>query len=178
MDSMAATRPERDECSGYSYGYIELVPQGDVIAFMQSQQASLGECMAAIGESHAVLPPAPGEWSAKQVLLHLIDTERLFGFRALWFARGERSALPGMQPDPWIAITDANARPASDLLDEWAYVRAATVHLFAHLDDQAWLRRGSASDAIVSVRALAWIVAGHTLHHERSLRAQHLEQQF
>jgi hypothetical protein len=97
-----------------------------------------------------------------------------FCFRALWFARGEQAALPGMEPNPWVAMTDANARDVNDLLAEYAHMRATSVCLFASLDNAAWMRRGSASSDLVSVRALAWIIAGHELHHYRSLRHENV----
>jgi hypothetical protein len=108
------------------------------------------------------------------VVAHLSDTERLLSFRALWFARGEQAALPGMEPNPWVALTDANARALSDLLAEFDQVRAASISFFANLDTAAWLRRGTASGNVVSVRALAWIIAGHERHHNRSLREKYL----
>jgi hypothetical protein len=125
-------------------------------------------------DTEASARPAPGEWSIKEVVAHLSDSERLFSFRALWFARGEQHPLPGMEPDSWIAITDNNSRSLSDLLTEFDHVREATLALFANLDDAAWVRRGTASGATVSVRALAWIIAGHERHHNLSLREVYL----
>src|SRR6266540_2361424 len=123
-------RPAVDECSPYYFTYIQLVPDGDIVRTLQTQHAELHDLLKGMTEAEAAASPAPGAWSAKQVLLHLSDTERLFGFRALWFARGEQAALPGMEPDPWAAITDANAHDLIDLLAELAYVRAASVCLF------------------------------------------------
>ncbi len=105
---------------------------------------------------------------------HVSDTERLLAFRALWFARGEQSDLPRMEPNPWVALSDANARPLSDLLAEFDHLRAASIALLANLDAAAWQRRGIASGKVMSVRALAWIIAGHELHHNRSLREVYL----
>ena len=162
-------RPAVDECSPYYFRYIQLVPDGDIVRTLQTQHAEVHGLLKDLTEAEAAASPASGEWSAKQVLLHLSDTERLFCFRALWFARGEQAALPGMEPDPWMATVDANIRDLSDLLAEFAHVRAASVCLFAGLDATAWMRQGSASGSLISVRALAWIIAGHTLHHHRSL---------
>jgi hypothetical protein len=104
----------------------------------------------------------------------MIQKKRLFSFCALWFARGEQSALPGMEPNPWVEITDSNARTLADLLMEFDQVRAASISLFANFDREAWQRRGVASGMAISVRALAWIIAGHELHHNRSLREDYL----
>ena len=168
------SRPSADECSEYYFRYIQLVPDGDIVHTLQAQHAEVHDLFKGMSEAKAAARPAPGEWSAKQVLLHLIDTERLFCFRALWFARGEQAPLPGMEPDPWAAIIDANARDLSDLLGEFAHLRAANVAFFAGLDNAAWLRGGIASDNIMSVRALAWIIAGHERHHNRSLREEYI----
>jgi len=165
-------RPSVDECSPYYSTYIQLVPDGDIVDTLQAQHAEVHDLLRDMTEAQAAASPAPGEWSIKQELLHLSDTERLFCFRALWFARGEQAALPGMEPNPWVAMTDANARDLNDLLAEFAHVRAASVCFFASLDNAAWMRRGSASGDLVSVRALAWIIAGHELHHYRSLHQQ------
>ena len=172
--SLLDTRPATDECSAYYYAYIELVPDGDIVHTLQSQHADIHALLKHTTDTHASAQPAPDEWSIKQVVAHLSDAERLLSFRALWFARGEQAALPGFEPNPWVAATDANARALSDLLAEFDHVRAASIDLFANLDAVAWSRRGVASGNQVSVRALAWIIAGHELHHNRSLREQYL----
>jgi len=172
--SLFFSRPTADECSPYYFTYIQLVPDGDIVDTLQTQHADIHALVKHITDANASAQPAPGEWSIKQVVAHLSDTERLFSFRALWFARGEQSALPGMEPNPWVAIMDANARALSDLLAEFDHVRAASICFFANLDTAAWQRRGSASGNVMSVRALAWIIAGHELHHNRSLREEYL----
>ena len=163
-------RPTPGECSPYYFNYIQLVPDGDIVATLQVQHAQIHEIVHQRTDADAALAPAPGEWSIKQVIAHLSDTERLFSFRALWFARGEQSELPGMEPDPWVENSDSNARSLAALLAEFDHIRAASVSLFANLDPAAWKRSGTASGAVISVRALAWIIAGHELHHNRSLR--------
>jgi hypothetical protein len=164
------SRPADDECSPYYFTYIRLVPDGDIVHTLQTQHTDIHALLKHTTDANASAHPAPGEWSVKQVIAHLSDAERLFSFRALWFARGEQSALPGMEPNPWVAITNANARTIGDLLAEFDQVRAASISLFANLDAAAWQRRGTASSNLMSVRALAWIIAGHELHHNRSLR--------
>ncbi len=172
--NLLSPRPAADECIPYYFTYIQLVPDGDIVETLQIQHADIHALLKDVSDAKASAHPAPGEWSIKQVVAHLSDTERLFSFRALWFARGEQSALPGMEPDPWAAITDSNARTVNDLLAEFDQVRAASVSLFANLDAAAWQRRGIASGNVMSVRALAWIIAGHELHHNRSLREVYL----
>jgi uncharacterized damage-inducible protein DinB len=174
MTSDPFARPAADECSPYYFTYINLVPDGPIVRALQAQHADIHMLLQRVSDDQAGASPASDEWSIKQVVAHVSDTERLFAFRALWFARGEQSELPGMEPNPWVAITDANARPLSGLLAEFDQVRAASISLFANLDASAWERRGRASGSPVSVRALAWIIAGHELHHSRSLREQYL----
>ena len=172
--SLASSRPAADECSPYYFTYIQLVPDGDIVRALETQHADIHALLERVTDARAAESPAPGEWSIKQVVAHLSDAERLFAFRALWFARGEQAELPGMEPNPWVELSDSNARALSDLLAEFDHVRAASIALFANLDAAAWDRRGIASGAVMSVRALAWIVAGHELHHNRSLREQYL----
>jgi hypothetical protein len=168
------SRPTADETIPYYFTYINLVPDGQIVDTLQSQHADIHALLGSVSDAQAGASPAADEWSIKQVIAHLSDAERLFAFRALWFARGEQSELPGMEPGPWVAITAANARSLGDLLTEFDQVRAASISLFANLDASAWERRGRASGSVVSVRALAWIIAGHELHHNRSLREQYL----
>jgi hypothetical protein len=172
--SLLDTRPTADEYSSYYFTYINLVPDGDIVSTLQSQHADIHTLLKNTTDAHASARPAPEEWSVKEVVAHVSDAERLFAFRALWFARGEQAALPGMEPNPWVALSNANARSISDLLAEFDHVRLASVALFANLDVAAWQRRGIASDNVMGVRALAWIIAGHELHHNRSLREVYL----
>ena len=172
--SLASSRPAADECSAYYFTYIQLVPDGDIVRALETQHADIHAMLEHVSDARAAESPAPGEWSIKQVVAHLSDTERLFAFRALWFARGEQAALPGMEPNPWVELSDSNARTLSDLLAEFDHVRAASIALFANLDAAAWQRRGIASGGVMSVRALAWIIAGHELHHNRSLREEYV----
>jgi len=172
--SLLWTRPAADECSPYYLKYIQLVPDGDIVQTLQAQHTDIHALLTHTDDAQASALPAPSEWSIKQVVGHVSDTERLLAFRALWFARGEQSDLPRMEPNPWVALSDANARPLSDLLAEFDHLRAASIALLANLDAAAWQRRGIASGNVMSVRALAWIIAGHELHHNRSLREVYL----
>jgi hypothetical protein len=167
-------RPTAAEYNAYYATYTNLVPDGDVLAHMGQQHAELNALLGGISTVKADARPAAGEWTTKQVVQHLIDSERLFAFRALWIARGEQTAQPGMEPNPWAELADTSARTMPDMLSEFGHVRAATIALFTHLTDAAWARSGSASGFPVSVRALAWIIAGHERHHMTSLREKYL----
>lgn len=173
--SVTVARPAADEAIPYYFTYIDQVPDGDIVETLANQHEAIHDLLDTVSDAAASARPAPGEWSIKEVVAHLSDTERLFAFRALWFARGEQTALPGMEPDPWVAITDVNARSLRDLMDEFDHVRAASVALFGSFDSNAWARGGSASGNPISVRALAWITAGHERHHLRSLREEYVK---
>ena len=117
---------------------------------------------------------APGKWSIKELLGHVIDGERIFAYRALRFGRNDQTALNGFEQDDYVAAGAFDKRELSDLIDEFEEVRRATIHLFRGFDETAWTRRGVASENEVSVRALAYIIAGHELHHMGVLRERYL----
>jgi hypothetical protein len=139
-------------------------------------ERQLGETLALLrgfAEERAGAGYEPGKWSVKEVVGHMIDGERVFAYRALCFARGDRTPLPGFEQDDYVAGGNFNARTLADLIDELEAVRRATLSLLRGLDADAWRRAGTASDNEVSVRALAHIIAGHELHHVRVLREKY-----
>ena len=115
-----------------------------------------------------------GKWSIREVMAHVNDTERLFVFRALWFARGLDLPLPSFDQDVALRAAGADARSWTSHIDEFASIRAATVAFFAHLPEDAWGRRGTASGNPFTVRALAYICAGHVAHHAGLLGERYL----
>jgi uncharacterized damage-inducible protein DinB len=117
---------------------------------------------------------AAGKWSVNEVVGHLIDSERIFAARALRFARSDATPLPGFEQDDYVRNSTFDSYPLGELASELGSVRESTVFLFKHLNEDAWMRRGTANGAEVSVRALAYIIAGHELHHREMLRARYL----
>ncbi|MFN8476452.1 MAG: DinB family protein [Kouleothrix sp.] len=168
--SLLHTRPSAAESSPYYFGYIRLVPDGDIIETLRLQLAEVQGLLRSVA---AGAQPAAEAWSINQELAHMSDAERLLGFRALWFARGETAALPGMDPDLWMARIEPGGRTLPDLLAEFAQVRAASIALFAGLNAAAWEQRGDAGGHTMSVRAWVWSVAGHAQHHINNWRAQY-----
>jgi len=157
------------------YGrYIALVPAApaffDLVA---AQPGALRSLLSDVGESQAEARPAPGEWSIKEVLGHLNDTERIFAFRALWMARADAQPLPGFEQDDYVRATDFNRRSLSGLIEEFAAQRASNVLCFQPLSDDELLRTGTASGGQFSVQALLYMLAGHVLHHMESLRVDY-----
>jgi uncharacterized damage-inducible protein DinB len=163
-------RPDPSEYNEYYGRYVALVATGDIVRILSEQIRQTLDFFQSL-EIDADQPYAPGKWNLKQVLGHLIDTERIFSYRALSFARGDASALPGMEPDDFQYNSGASKRSLETLFKELTFLRQANVLMFEALPEEAWLRRGTASGYPVTVRALAHMTAGHELHHLKILRA-------
>lgn len=167
------SRPDRSEYASYYGGYIALVPEGDVLAQMRRQGVVTLGLLESLDGARAAHRYAPGKWSVKQVLGHVIDGERVFAHRALAIARKDPADQPSMEQDDWMAAVDFDRRAWASLLAEYRAVRAATLALFESFDADTSLRRGRASGNPFSVRALVYVVAGHELHHLRVLRERY-----
>jgi hypothetical protein len=174
MSATAPAKPQTNEYAPYYEKYVSLVPEGDVAETLSRQGEETLALLQGIGEDRAGHRYEPGKWSIKQVVGHIVDTERIFSYRALAIARGERQPLPGMEQDEYMAGADFDSRTLADLAEEFSHVRRANVLMFRNLDAAAWTRRGTASDNEVTVRALAYIIAGHEAHHVRILRERYL----
>jgi hypothetical protein len=161
-------RPEPGEYAEAFSGYIGVVPEGEIVEMLEVQVSETTRLLQGLSAS-ADFAYAPGKWTIKQVVGHLSDTERVFGYRALRFGRGDPAPLPGFDQDPYVAAGQFDQRSLGDLIDELLAVRRATVLLLRGMPAEGWLRRGVASDHEVTVRALAWIIAGHELHHRNIL---------
>lgn len=169
-----AARPAPDEFAPYYGRYIDKVPDGDIVATLRDQVGATLAVLRAIPDAKAGHRYAPDKWSIREVVGHLSDAERIFTYRALRIARGDETPLPGFDENAFVSRARLDARSFAGLIDEYAAVRAATVALFDSLFPEEWTRRGIASDKGVSVRALAWITAGHERHHLEILRARYL----
>jgi uncharacterized damage-inducible protein DinB len=174
MTATAPIRPEANEYAPYYEKYVSLVPAGEVVDTLERQAQETLALLRAVPEERGGHAYEAGKWSIKQVVGHMLDTERIFAYRALAIARGEQQPLPGMDQEEYMAVANFDARTLADLLDEFAHMRQANVHMFRGLDADAWARRGVASDNEVTVRALAHILAGHEAHHVRILRKRYL----
>ena len=169
-----AIRPANGEYLPYYSRYIERVPDGDVLSTLSRQISETIALLRGLPESVANYRYAPDKWSVNELVGHVIDSERIFTNRALRFARGDATAVPGFEQDDYVRGATFNAYPLSELASELQVVRQSTLYFFRHLDDDAWARRGVANNAEVSVRALAYIIAGHELHHREVLRTRYL----
>lgn len=167
-------KPEADEYAPYYGKYVALINSDDIVTALETQLDATIACLRGLSEAQGDHAYEPGKWSIKELLGHLIDTERIFAYRALRIARGDQTPLPGFEQDDYIAHANFNAVPLADLVTEFELVRRSNLALFKQLGDEAWLRRGTASDNPVSVRALAYIIAGHEVHHLNILRSRYL----
>jgi uncharacterized damage-inducible protein DinB len=174
MTNLTINRPEAAEYAPYYGKYISLVPERDVLVSLAQQLDETLALLASISEAQADYRYAPDKWSIKQLLGHLIDTERIFGYRALRFARNDDTPLSGFEQDEYVSHASFDEYALADLASEFEHVRRSNLLLFKHLSAEAWGRTGKASDSEVSVRALAYIIAGHELHHVEILRNRYL----
>jgi uncharacterized damage-inducible protein DinB len=159
------TRPEDGEYAHHYQQYISLVPPGDILGLLEVQLDETISLLKGLPDSEAEKQHVPYTWSIKDVVGHLIDSERIFGYRALRFARQDATELPSFEENDYAVQAHSDARALADLLQEFAHVRQSHLDFFRSLHDDAWLRRGVASGNSVTVRALAYIIAGHERHH-------------
>ena len=174
MSAPTPARPSADEYASYYETYVSLVPDADLVGTLERQGAETLALLRGLTEEQGAHRYEPGKWSVKQLVGHVNDGERLFSYRALAFSRGDRQPLPGMEQEQWMAGVDFDSRTLASLADEFEAVRRSTLLLLRHLSPEAWARRGTASDSEVTVRALAYIIAGHEAHHVRILRERYL----
>lgn len=167
-------RPGADEYAEYYGRYVARVPDGPIVETLARQLEETMKLLAGVSEERSLHRYAEGKWSLREVLGHLVDTERVFADRALHFARRQPLPLPGIEQDDFVREGRFDARPFADLLRELETVRNATLTLFAGFDDDAWAARGIASECEFTVRAVAWIIAGHEVHHREVVRERYL----
>jgi hypothetical protein len=167
-------RPKPAEYNAYYDRYISLIPGSDILATLSSQLPKTVALLSSRSENDEELRYAPDKWSVKEVIGHLIDTERIMAYRALRFARNDRTPIEGFEQDDYVRDGPyANLRLA-DLVEEFKNVRAATLALFRNLRPSDWTRRGVANQNEISVRALAYVIAGHELYHRHILEERYL----
>jgi hypothetical protein len=173
MSELSLPRPDPDESSPYYRGYISEVPDERIGRHLVEQIRELELMLAALDDTAARARYAEGKWSVKEVLGHLADTERIFAYRLLRIARGDATPLPGFDENAYVPSGEFDARPLGSLLGEFRALRLGTIALMDGLPSNAWRRRGQASGASISARALAYIIVGHVTHHVAVLRARY-----
>jgi hypothetical protein len=167
-------RPTETEYATFYRGYVALVPETDIVGVLEPQVEEIRRLLAPVSAEKETYRYAEGKWSIRQVLGHLVDGERVFGYRAFCISRGEQAALPSFDENQYVAEARADAIPLRELVEELDLVRRANLALLRRLDSREWARVGTASGKPVSVRALAWVMAGHPRHHLQILRERYI----
>jgi DinB superfamily len=166
-------RPEPGEYAPYYDRYISLVQGNDILATLENGRRHMMLLLSGRDEADGNFRYAPEKWSAKEVLGHLCDSERIFAYRALRIARGDQTPMEGFEQDDYVRNGPFAHRPLAELIEDYIAVRRATLTLLRNLDEAAWSRRGVANKNEVTVRALAYMIAGHELHHRRVLEEKY-----
>jgi hypothetical protein len=170
-------RPQPGEYAPYYDRYISLIaqqaPGDDILDILDQQRRQTMMLLCGRDDDDGDFRYAPDKWSAKEVLGHVCDTERVFGYRALRISRSDATPLAGFEQDDYVRNGPFAQRPLADLIEDFIAVRRATLSLLRNLDEAAWMRRGIANKNEVTVRALAYIIAGHELHHRRILEEKY-----
>lgn len=166
--------PDPTEYAPFYAGYVEEAPEGPIVEVLRAQQESIRDFIDGLSEDLAGHRYAEGKWSIAEVLGHVVDTERVFGYRALHFARGATGEIPGMDQDDFAATAPYHRRSLASIGDEFGWLRASNVEQYQAFDAEIFDRSGIASGASVSVRALLHIMAGHAAHHVSVLKERYL----
>ncbi len=171
--ALTISRPQPGEYAPYYDRYISLVPESDILTTLDSQRREMMLLLSGRSEADGDHRYAPEKWSVKEVLGHICDTERIFAYRALRISRGDRTPIEGFEQDDYVRNGPFGKHPIAEVIEDYISVRRATMTLFRNLDGEAWLRRGTANNNEVSVRAIAYTIAGHELHHRRILEQKY-----
>jgi|ERR1043166_979642 hypothetical protein len=167
-------RPESTEFAPYFNNYVALVDGNGAIAALNSQSSELRSMLAEMPEEKGTFAYADGKWTIKELLSHLIDGERIFSYRVLRISRGDETPLEGFEQDGYIENSNANNRSFADLLDEFDLQRRSNLLMVNNISDEGSKRIGTSNGNPVSVRALVYVMAGHTRHHLNVLRERYL----
>lgn len=168
------TRPAQTEYSPTYEGSLRRVPDGNLLEILETQIEQTVDLLNSLTEEKAKYCYAPGKWSIKQVVGHMTDSERIMSYRALRFARGDGTSLPGYDENVYVDEANFETQTLAALTEEFHALRMATLALFRSFDDDMWLRKGSASGFDFSVRALAYQIAGHEIHHVGIIKERYL----
>ncbi|HEV8140633.1 MAG TPA: DinB family protein [Pyrinomonadaceae bacterium] len=167
------SRPLENEYAPYYQNYVSQAPEEDILPAMRSQVDALDVLLDRVAPDRETYRYAEGKWSIRELVGHLIDGERMFGYRVLCIARGETQNLPGFDQDQYMLTAPFDRIDLADLLSEFRLVRLSNIAMLRTLDEAAWMRMGTANDSAVSVRALVYIMVGHVRHHMNVLRERY-----
>lgn len=171
---MRIQRPENTEYSEYMSTYIQLVPEGDILELLYSEQMDTYELMTSLDEETLLYRYEEGKWNIKEIIQHLIDCERIFQYRALRFGRYDQTELHGFEHNGYVVCSLASSRKIEDLMQEFSVVRASGIQLFRSFSDEMLLQKGNANGKEISVRALIYATLGHELHHRQVIQQKYI----
>src|SRR5947209_19957110 len=163
------SRPEPSEYAPYYDRYISLITDNDILTTLDAQRRQMMLLLSGRDEKDGDYRYAPDKWTAKEVIGHVCDAERIFAYRALRISRGDRTPMEPFEQDDYVRNGPFGNRPLAEVIEDYIAVRRATLTLLRNLDEQAWLRRGIANKGEITVRAIEYLIAGHELHHRRML---------
>ncbi|MCH8033999.1 MAG: DinB family protein [Bacteroidetes bacterium] len=168
-------KPKPEDYDAIYSGYISLIGDDDIIKVLEEQRKTSEKFLKTFTEEQGNYYYADGKWTVKEVLGHVIDTERIMAYRALAFARGEKQSLPGFEQDDYVAESNFNKRSLADLINEFITIRESNIILFRSFNEEILIRRGTASESEVTVLALIYIIAGHEKHHMKFLKERYVK---
>jgi hypothetical protein len=174
-NSFRSIRPAKSEHIEYYSTYIDRVSDGDILSTLEKQLPETLAFLRSIPASKHDHAYAPGKWTIRQIVGHLSDGERVFQYRAFRFSRGDETPVPGFDENLYVDNARFPQRSMEDLISEFEHLRLATIKMFSGIDEEGMSRRGTANDAEISVRAIAWILAGHVDHHQQVMRDRYLK---
>jgi DinB family protein len=166
-------RPTQAEYAAFFAGYVSLVVESDVLKVLEAQPGELRQLASAVPEDRETYRYEPRKWSLREVVGHLTDGERVFGYRAFCISRGDQASLPGFDENDYVARSGYDRQRLADLVNEFATVRDANLRFLRRLDDESWRHLGVANKNPISVRAIAFIMAGHVRHHVGIVRSRY-----
>lgn len=169
------TRPNETEYPDFYHSYVLLVPDGEVLRFLKKQKRLFVGLIDSIPEEQLLYRYAEGKWTIKQLVGHVIDTERIMAYRALAFSRGERQMIPGFNENDYVERASFNQKEITSLINEFSKLRESNIAMFHNFSENMMLRKGNANNLLFSVRALVYIVAGHTEHHIQVIKSKYLQ---
>jgi len=171
--TLVIDRPQAGEYAPYYERYISLIVENDILATLDRQRREMVLLLSGLSEEQGNFRYAPEKWSAKQVLGHVCDTERIFAYRALRIARGDVTPMEGFEQDDYVKNGPFARHVIAEVIEDYIAVRRATISLLRSLEEAAWSRRGIANKNEVTVRAIAYTIAGHEVHHRRILEEKY-----
>jgi hypothetical protein len=167
--------PQKDEYPAYYHTYVDTVPDGDIIKILKKQSDQIYKLLQNVSKKISLFRYSPGKWSVREIIGHMIDTERIFAYRALRFARNDQNDLPGFDENEYVRQSIYNDIKLKELVDEFCALRKSNTMMFKNFSDEITQRKGRANGNSFTVRAMAYIMAGHVNHHLGIIKERYLE---